>query len=153
MRYGTGINTKNILALSNSIPLVTTTSGANAFIPDTNAPTLFSYVRVADEAQDFADAVADLYMDGVVWDRQARNGRAYMVSNHGRAALLEDAKGVLDASRRRNKPLRSRHASQTNDLSIAQDANTPQADAIKALGYAYFTFLVCVFDYLISRPS
>jgi len=73
VRYGTGIKTKNLAALSYGIPVVTTTIGAEGLsLRDGET------VSIADDEKSFAEAVVRLYQDDRLWRKQAKAAREHI---------------------------------------------------------------------------
>lgn len=69
LRYGAGVKGKVNLSMAHGQPVVATSCGVEGmFLRDGQD------VRVADEAQAFADAVVQLYTDPVLWQRLSDNG-------------------------------------------------------------------------------
>ena len=71
LRAGTGIATKNVVALAHGLPVITSSVGAQGLPhhPDLG-------MVVADTAEDFVCAVSSAYTDSVLWDRLSVSGRA-----------------------------------------------------------------------------
>ena len=67
LRFGTGIATKNVVAMSHGIPVVTTSCGAQS-LGVTNGIN----VLCADNAQDIAAAVVRAYTDEALWQELSR---------------------------------------------------------------------------------
>lgn len=70
LRFGAGIKGKVGEAMAYGIPVVTTTIGAEGF-----GLTNGLDVMIGDEAQAFADAIRQLYVQEDLWQRIAHNGR------------------------------------------------------------------------------
>lgn len=75
IRDGTGVNTKNVLALTHGVPLVTTPTGAMGMFPEEAAAA--GALAIADGPRAFAEAVLRLYADLGAWGRQAEAGAAF----------------------------------------------------------------------------
>ncbi len=73
IRFGTGIKTKNLMALSQGIPLVTTTIGAEGM-----ALTDGENVLIADSTGPFCNKAIDLYKDSDLWLRLSGRGRRHI---------------------------------------------------------------------------
>ncbi len=73
IRFGTGIKTKNLAALAYGLPLVTTTIGAEGMYLRAGETAL-----IADNPEDFAEAVIRIYTDADLWGALARNGRDHV---------------------------------------------------------------------------
>src|SRR5262249_47677242 len=69
VRYGTGINTKNLQALSRGLPLVTTSIGAEGLQLKNGMNALIS-----DSAEEFAASIVRLYRDSELWTALADAG-------------------------------------------------------------------------------
>ncbi len=69
IRFGTGIKTKNLLALAHGLPLVTTTVGAEGLnlLDAKNA-------LIADLPRDFARAILRAHTDSSLWKKLSANG-------------------------------------------------------------------------------
>ena len=76
VRYGTGINTKNLQALAHGLPIVTTSVGAEGIGLEDGVNAL-----VTDKAREFAVSVLRLHRDVVLWKRIASGGRSIIASN------------------------------------------------------------------------
>ena len=73
VRFGTGIKTKNLSALSHGVPLVTTTVGADGMNLHHDETAL-----IADTPQEFADAAVRAYTDENLWHTLAQQGRTHI---------------------------------------------------------------------------
>ena len=71
--FGTGIKTKNLTALAQGLPLVTTTIGAEGMNLRTGDTAL-----IADDPNDFAKEVGRVYTDADLWSTLAGNGRKHL---------------------------------------------------------------------------
>lgn len=70
VRFGTGIKTKNLLALAHGVPLVSTTVGADGLNLSDGSTAL-----IADSPQEFANCVVRAYDDENLWNELSREGR------------------------------------------------------------------------------
>lgn len=75
IRYGTGIKTKNLTAMGNGIPLVTTTIGAEGMNLTDGENAL-----ICDAAGGFANKVVELYKDQQLWNKLAANGLKHIAT-------------------------------------------------------------------------
>ncbi len=73
VRFGTGIKTKNLLALAHSVPLVTTTVGADGMNLIDGESAL-----IADTPTEFAAAVVRAYTSDLLWLKLATLGRRHI---------------------------------------------------------------------------
>jgi GT2 family glycosyltransferase/glycosyltransferase involved in cell wall biosynthesis len=73
VRFGTGIKTKNLAALSHGLPLVTTTVGAEGMHLTSGDSAL-----IGDTPEAFADAVICAYTDEGIWRNLSRGGRQHV---------------------------------------------------------------------------
>lgn len=97
--HGAGTKRKMIQALAVGTPTVSTTVGVEGFrLHDEEE------VLLADDPVAFANAIARLLADGKLWERLARQGRTYMLAEHGKPStakrLLETLDTVLTRPRR-----------------------------------------------------
>ena len=84
VRFGTGIKTKNLSALSHGVPLVTTTVGADGMNLHNNETAL-----IADTSQELADAAVRAYTDENLWHRLARQGRTHITEYFSEERMQE----------------------------------------------------------------
>ncbi len=96
---GTGINTKNVLALENGVPLITTRIGARA-LHLTDSVCLSAAdgcgARIVDSAQHFADAISDLYHSETLW-RAAHTAALDHITRHfSEAGLASDIQSLTE---------------------------------------------------------
>jgi O-antigen biosynthesis protein len=94
VRFGTGIKTKNLLALAHGLPLVTTTVGADGLSLDHNHTAL-----IADSAADFSAAIIEAYTDGKKWRALSENGRELITENFSRQRMAESVRTLIDQAR------------------------------------------------------
>src|SRR6202041_2887275 len=90
VRFGTGIKTKNLLALAHGLPLVTTTGGADGLNLSDGAAGL-----IADSPQEFSSCVVGAYGDENLWNELSREGRRlithdFSADRNARSSLLRD---------------------------------------------------------------
>jgi GT2 family glycosyltransferase/glycosyltransferase involved in cell wall biosynthesis len=82
IRYGTGIKTKNLNAMSNGIPLITTTIGSEGM-----SLTDMDDCLIADTAGEFANKAVELYSNPDMWKKLAVNGPAHIGRQFSAAKL------------------------------------------------------------------
>jgi GT2 family glycosyltransferase/glycosyltransferase involved in cell wall biosynthesis len=75
IRYGTGIITKNMIALAHGLPVVTTPVGAEGL-----QLVHRSHALIPDSAKDFASSILQLHRDETLWNSLSSNGREYIRS-------------------------------------------------------------------------
>ena len=90
VRFGTGIKTKNLSALSHGVPLVTTTVGADGMNLHHNETAL-----IADSPQEFADAAVRAYTDENLWRRLARQGRRHITEYFSEEWMQEAVRSMV----------------------------------------------------------
>ncbi len=90
VRYGTGINTKNLQALSHGLPIVTTSVGAEGIELEDGVHAL-----VADKPEEFAASVLRLHRDAVLWKRIATGGRNLIVCNFSRSQFETQIRKIM----------------------------------------------------------
>jgi GT2 family glycosyltransferase/glycosyltransferase involved in cell wall biosynthesis len=94
VRFGTGIKTKNLLALAHGLPLVTTTVGADGMNLSSGVSAL-----VADSVEDFSGAVVRAYQNEDLWLQLSSAGRARITSQFSKKAMEEAVSAVVDQAR------------------------------------------------------
>ncbi len=105
VRWGTGIKTKNLHALAQGLPLVTTSIGAEGIGLRHEESAL-----IADTAQSFAECVVRLYRNQELWRRHAKEGRAHMADVFSEDNLRQRAAEMLtQALRVQPKPYQPDH--------------------------------------------
>lgn len=95
VRYGTGIKTKNLAALSYGIPVVTTTIGAEG-LNLRNGET----ISLADDAESFADAVVRLYRDDDLWRKRAKAARHHISQQFSPEKLMAGLSRFIERARK-----------------------------------------------------
>ncbi len=90
IRFGTGVNTKNLLALAHGLPLVTTTVGAEGLRLVNGEEAL-----VADAPSPFARAVIDLYTNPSLWKKLAESGRRHVSNEFSEKHLKDQLRGLV----------------------------------------------------------
>ena len=91
LRFGSGLKGKIVQALSNGVPVVTTTIGAEGF-PDPAA-----WGLIADDAPGFARAMIRLHEDRALWERLSAGARA-IAKKFDASAAAEQLDRVVRAS-------------------------------------------------------
>src|SRR5277367_5256386 len=94
VRFGTGIKTKNLLALAHGVPLVTTTVGADGMALRHNETAL-----IADTPQEFANAAVCVYQDESLWHKLARQGRAHILEYFSEKRMQEAVRDLIRQAR------------------------------------------------------
>jgi len=90
LRYGAGMKGKLGQALSLGLPVVTTSIGAEGMALIQGETAL-----IADDPDQFAAAVCQLYTDEALWEKLARQGREYIEHRYGETAIREQLKMLL----------------------------------------------------------
>ena len=90
IRYGTGINTKNLHAMAHGLPVVTTTIGTEGILAE-NA----RHALIADCPADFAAALLRLHRDAAFWQRLASEGRKFVESRFSLPRLQEQIRKII----------------------------------------------------------
>ncbi|MGA9970331.1 MAG: glycosyltransferase, partial [Candidatus Acidiferrales bacterium] len=94
VRFGTGIKTKNLSALSHGVPLVTTTVGADGIHLHHDETAL-----IADMPQELADAAVRAYTDENLWHRLARQGRTHITEYFSEERMQEAVRCMVRQAR------------------------------------------------------
>jgi len=82
LRYGAGMKGKVGQSLGHGLPVVTTSVGAEGMMLADGENAL-----VADDARSFAETVARLYGDELLWSRLSRNGLRHVAEHFGEEAV------------------------------------------------------------------
>jgi len=90
LRYGAGMKGKLGQALSLGLPVVSSSIGAEGMGLVGEEMAL-----IADNPDDFADAVCRLYSDSVLWEKLSRQGREYIEQHFGETAVREKLRALL----------------------------------------------------------
>ncbi len=90
VRFGTGIKTKNLMALAHGLPVVTTTVGAEGLNVSSGKELL-----IADGAKQFASRAIQLYEDPALWMRLRERGPAHVLSEFSAARLDHEVLAML----------------------------------------------------------
>jgi len=93
IRFGTGIKTKNLTAMGNGIPLVTTTIGAEGM-----NLTDGEHAMICDAAGGFANRAVELYKDPELWQKLAENGRKHIETEFSVARLDSQIAKIVNAA-------------------------------------------------------
>jgi glycosyltransferase involved in cell wall biosynthesis len=90
LRYGAGMKGKIGHSMSLGLPVVTTTIGAEGLglVNGENA-------LIADEPEDFSEAVIALCENDALWQRLSANGRAHIQENFSEAAVRNALRGIF----------------------------------------------------------
>jgi O-antigen biosynthesis protein len=94
VRFGTGIKTKNLSALSHGVPLVTTAVGADGMNLRDHDTAL-----IVDTPREFADAAARVYNDANLWLRLAQQGRAHITEYFSEAQMQDSVRSMVRQAR------------------------------------------------------
>ena len=94
LRFGAGVKGKLVEALYHQVPAVVTSIAAEGL------PGVEKHVVVADEAEEFAERVVDLYTDARRWSALAADAPAYVASRFTRAAAVAAIRADLPAPER-----------------------------------------------------
>jgi O-antigen biosynthesis protein len=108
IRFGTGIKTKNVIALAHGLPLVTTTAGAEGMNLRDGETAL-----IADNPADIARAVVCAYADEDLWKRLSVYGRELVQREFSLQQLKVRLAELTGRSRgfNRTRPAESKHLS------------------------------------------
>jgi GT2 family glycosyltransferase/SAM-dependent methyltransferase/glycosyltransferase involved in cell wall biosynthesis len=90
VRYGTGINTKNVQAMSRGLPLVATSVSAEGIGLQDEIQGL-----IADTPEKFAANIVRLHRDEVLWNVLASNGQAFVRDNFSRDKLRSQLANMI----------------------------------------------------------
>ena len=94
VRFGTGIKTKNLAALTHGLPTVTTTCGADGLNLCDG-----THVLLADTPQAFADAMVRAHSDEQLWQKLAREGQQHIADEFGPRRLQEAMRRLIQEAR------------------------------------------------------
>jgi O-antigen biosynthesis protein len=90
VRYGTGINTKNVQAICRGLPLVATPVGAEGLGLQHE-----KHALVADSSEQFASEIVRLHGDDSLWQRLAINGQEFAQQNFSRENLRIQLRKII----------------------------------------------------------
>jgi glycosyltransferase involved in cell wall biosynthesis/tetratricopeptide (TPR) repeat protein len=94
VRFGTGIKTKNLLALAHAVPLVTTTVGADGMNLAHGESAL-----IADSPEDFAAAVVRAYTDDPLWLKLSTFGRRHIAEQFSTLRMQRAVSDLCEIAR------------------------------------------------------
>jgi glycosyltransferase involved in cell wall biosynthesis len=94
VRFGTGIKTKNLLALAHAVPLVTTKVGADGMNLVQGDSAL-----IADAAEDFASAVIRAHSNGPLWLRLSTLGKDHIAAEFSAARMARAVSELCEMAR------------------------------------------------------
>jgi len=94
VRFGTGIKTKNLLALAHGVPLVTTTVGADGLNLRNGSTAL-----IADSPQEFSNSVVKAYGDETLWNELSCQGRWLITHDFSAERMREAVCHVVEQAR------------------------------------------------------
>merc|ERR1712232_709377 len=98
IKYGTGLNTKNVLALSRGIPLVTTPIGGQGVLPDTaEIGQIVGGAVMEDEAEKFVSQIHKIYHDQELWQKMSDDAIQHVAQYFRRQHLDKDIQELMDA--------------------------------------------------------
>jgi O-antigen biosynthesis protein len=95
VRFGTGIKTKNLLALAHAVPVVTTTVGADGMSLNDGESAL-----IADSPAEFAAAVVRAYTDDCLWLNLSTSGRRHIEEEFSRERMKRAVSELCEQARR-----------------------------------------------------
>jgi glycosyltransferase involved in cell wall biosynthesis len=90
IHFGTGLATKNVLAMAHGLPVVTTSIGAQSLHAGSSGP-----LEIADHPTDFAQAVCRLYTDHNHWTSISAQSREHVRRFFSTAALEGQLESAL----------------------------------------------------------
>ena len=94
VRFGTGIKTKNLLALAHAVPLVTTKVGADGMnLVDGDS------ALIADTAEEFAAAVVRAHNDAPLWLHLSTHGRRHIAAEFSAARMTRAVRELCEMAR------------------------------------------------------
>ncbi len=94
VRFGTGIKTKNLTALTHGLPIVTTTCGSEGLNLCDG-----THVLLADTPQAFADALVRAYSDEQLWQKLARESQQHIAAKFGPQRLQDAIRRLIQQAR------------------------------------------------------
>src|SRR5882724_2173579 len=90
IRFGTGINTKNMQSLAHGLPIVTTSIGAEGMQLQHEVHAL-----IADDSSSFADSIVRLAADPALWTHLAESGRDLIRKKFSLDALRPQVRRIV----------------------------------------------------------
>ncbi|SFN82681.1 Glycosyltransferase involved in cell wall bisynthesis [Nitrosospira briensis] len=97
LRFGAGMKGKVGHSISHGLPVVTTRIGAEGMNLQNE-----EHLLIADDPQDFADAVVRLYRDEILWQRLSAGAIAHLEANYSYAAAQKRIADIF--ARTQNQP-------------------------------------------------
>ncbi|HEY1462896.1 MAG TPA: glycosyltransferase, partial [Terriglobales bacterium] len=94
IRFGTGIKTKNLSALGSGLPLITTTIGAEGMNLRNG-----EHALIADNAEEFANAIVAAYPNENLWRQLSRQGRKHISVEFGHKRLQNAVRALVQQAR------------------------------------------------------
>jgi len=94
VRFGTGIKTKNLAALTHGLPVVTTACGAEGLNLSDGRHAL-----LAETSEAFAEAMVRAYSDEQLWQTLARESQRHIAIELGPQRLQEAVRGLIRQAR------------------------------------------------------
>jgi O-antigen biosynthesis protein len=91
VRFGTGVSTKNLIALSHGLPVVTTPSGAEGLNAQPGR-----HVLICDTREEFVNSVVKLYTDPAFWQIMSRAGREHVQQVFAWGALRSQLHRIIN---------------------------------------------------------
>jgi GT2 family glycosyltransferase/SAM-dependent methyltransferase/glycosyltransferase involved in cell wall biosynthesis len=105
IRFGTGINTKNVMALAHGLPVVTTSIGAEGMQLAHG-----SHGLVADSSKEFAAAILRLNREETLWTSLSTSGREFIQSAFSPERLRSQIRTIVSrAVALSPRPVEDRH--------------------------------------------
>lgn len=127
LRYGAGIKGKIATAMAVCLPTVATSLAAEGM-----ALTKGENILIADGAEAFADAIAQLYRDEMLWKKLSRNGLEFAEKTWGGEAVWAKLDSILRNlgiySFRGNHPLRLYGTTPTINTKLPDDSSANNTD-------------------------
>src|SRR5204862_7311427 len=90
IRFGTGINTKNLQALAHGLPVVTTSIGAEGLQLIDN-----QHALIADSPNEFAANVVKICSNSELWELLSTNGQSLIAANFAPTHLCKRLREIL----------------------------------------------------------
>jgi len=144
LRYGAGLKGKIVLAMSNGLPVVTTSIGAEGMETAAGKALL-----VANKPVEFANSVARLYTNRRLWRDLSKAGRLYVAHRYSpdviKPRLLKALEGVPV-----NMPKRLATAlKEVDEIQHERDSLLQELDSIRhSFGYKFMKFYASHIDQL-----
>jgi len=77
VRYGAGVKGKVTESMSHSLPVVTTSTGAEGLTENQNQ----EHILISDDPQEFADKTVEVYKNKELWEKISKNAKDYVENN------------------------------------------------------------------------